>query len=346
LSSNNKVYHNNFIDNKQQVFVSSDSLDNVWDDGYPSGGNYWSDYTGADVMHGPNQDQHGSDGIGDTPYVIDANNQDNYPWMNPSGAPPSQIYNLTITTTVGGTTDPSAGTYSYAAGSSVKATAIPDENYSFNHWELDGSWNYSNPISIIMDTNHTLHAVFIPDDVALTNITLSKTVVCQSFSMFIYVTAENQGGSAETFNVTAYADTTLIGTQTISNLPNGTSTTITFTWNTTGFAKGNYTISANATVLPGETDVADNNLTDGWVIVSYIGDISGPAGWPDGLVDIDDVTPIALAFASTLGPDGNYWHTPPCDNCPHNPNNDITNDGLIDIDDVIIPAIHFAETDP
>jgi hypothetical protein len=52
---------------------------NVWDDGYPSGGNYWSNYTGVDVKSGPNQDQPGSDGIGDSPHVIDANNKDNYP---------------------------------------------------------------------------------------------------------------------------------------------------------------------------------------------------------------------------------------------------------------------------
>jgi len=45
---------------------------NIWDDGYPSGGNYWSDYTGVDLDR---------DGIGDTEYVIDANNTDHYPLM-------------------------------------------------------------------------------------------------------------------------------------------------------------------------------------------------------------------------------------------------------------------------
>jgi hypothetical protein len=53
----------------------------VEDNGYPSGGNYWSDYNGTDMYHGPYQNQTGSDGIGDTPYVIDANNTDNYPLM-------------------------------------------------------------------------------------------------------------------------------------------------------------------------------------------------------------------------------------------------------------------------
>jgi parallel beta-helix repeat protein len=68
-SSNNKLHHNNFIDNLEQVFVENSSV-NVWDDGLE--GNYWSDYNGTDANH---------DGIGDTPYIIDANNTDNYPLM-------------------------------------------------------------------------------------------------------------------------------------------------------------------------------------------------------------------------------------------------------------------------
>ena len=41
---------------------------NDWDNGYPSGGNYWSVYSGVDNNHGINQDIPGSDGIGDTPH--------------------------------------------------------------------------------------------------------------------------------------------------------------------------------------------------------------------------------------------------------------------------------------
>ncbi len=80
-SSNNSIYHNNFQDNKYQAYDSRDN--NYWDDGYPSGGNYWSDYIGVDNNKGPNQDIPGSDGIGDTPYIIDADSQDNYPLMEP-----------------------------------------------------------------------------------------------------------------------------------------------------------------------------------------------------------------------------------------------------------------------
>jgi parallel beta-helix repeat protein len=65
-SDNNTIYHNNF-NNTDQVW--SDSL-NIWNDA--NEGNYWSDYTG--------QDKNG-DGIGDTPYVINVENQDNNPLM-------------------------------------------------------------------------------------------------------------------------------------------------------------------------------------------------------------------------------------------------------------------------
>jgi parallel beta-helix repeat protein len=80
-SSSNSIHHNNFINNTSHVY--SYYSFNTWDDGYPSGGNYWSDYTGVDFYSGPYQNETGSDGIGDTPYVIDENNVDHYPLMNP-----------------------------------------------------------------------------------------------------------------------------------------------------------------------------------------------------------------------------------------------------------------------
>ncbi|MCK4478194.1 right-handed parallel beta-helix repeat-containing protein [Candidatus Bathyarchaeota archaeon] len=68
----NDIYHNNFINNKIQVDTSYSV--NTWDDGYPSGGNFWSNYNGNDLDH---------DGIGDIPFVIDVNNTDHYPLMKP-----------------------------------------------------------------------------------------------------------------------------------------------------------------------------------------------------------------------------------------------------------------------
>jgi parallel beta-helix repeat protein len=77
-SSNNTICNNNFVGNTQQVYDYSwenpnyPSSVNLWNFGYPLGGNYWSNYTGVDSDH---------DGIGDTPYIIDANNTDHYPLM-------------------------------------------------------------------------------------------------------------------------------------------------------------------------------------------------------------------------------------------------------------------------
>ena len=84
-SSNNTMYHNNFVGNVAQASFVSICVGNVWDDGYPSGGNYWSDYNGTDSYHGTYQNVTGSDGLGDTPYIIDSNNTDNYPLMQPFG---------------------------------------------------------------------------------------------------------------------------------------------------------------------------------------------------------------------------------------------------------------------
>jgi hypothetical protein len=69
--------------NGNPVNPSPSFQENHWDDGYPSGGNYWSDYTGLDEKSGISQDLLENDGIGDTTYAININNQDRYPLMQP-----------------------------------------------------------------------------------------------------------------------------------------------------------------------------------------------------------------------------------------------------------------------
>ncbi|MEM2144017.1 MAG: right-handed parallel beta-helix repeat-containing protein [Candidatus Jordarchaeaceae archaeon] len=77
-SSSNKFFHNNFVNNWNQVLCEG-ICENIWDNGYPSGGNYWSDYNEVDEKSGLNQDQFGSDGIKDKAYCINADNVDRYP---------------------------------------------------------------------------------------------------------------------------------------------------------------------------------------------------------------------------------------------------------------------------
>ncbi|NIN00823.1 MAG: DUF1565 domain-containing protein [candidate division Zixibacteria bacterium] len=78
----NSICHNDFINNNQNSYNEDIANVNLWDDGYPSGGNYWHDYTGPDNFSGPEQDIPGSDGIGDVPYNITGGGQDRYPLMS------------------------------------------------------------------------------------------------------------------------------------------------------------------------------------------------------------------------------------------------------------------------
>ena len=93
-STNNTIYHNNIRDNSNQAHDDTND-GNYWDDGYPNGGNFWSNWTLPDIMNGVNQDISGSDGIVDNPYVIDADSQDDYPLTNPLDKLPPVITDLT-----------------------------------------------------------------------------------------------------------------------------------------------------------------------------------------------------------------------------------------------------------
>jgi len=195
------------------------------------------------------------------------------------------------------------------------------------------NWNVTN-MGTYDTTNYTVVSTFCLSfrppvyDVAITNVVPSKTVVGQGYSLNINITAANQGDYTETFNITAYANATIINTLTGITLTSGNSTTVTLTWNTTGFAKGNYIIWAYAWPVPGETDTADNTCTDGYVFVGLVGDINA-----DRIVDIEDIYTTALAYGTMPGqPD-------------YKPNLDINGDGIIDIEDIYTTALHYGEKD-
>jgi len=249
-SANNVIFHNNFIANTIPVYVSPGVYVNIWDNDYPSGGNYWGGYSDVDLRSGPYQNITGSDGIWDHSYVIDANNKDRYPLVKPFRG------------------------------------------------------------------------------VAVTDVTTSKTIVGQGFTLSIYAKILNHGLDDEVSTVTVYANTTIIATLKVT-LTNRNFTTTSFTWNTMGVAKGNYTIMVKTSPVPDESDTLDNTFIDGWITVAIVGDINA-----DGIVDISDIYLIALAFGA-MPPDPNY-----------RPNLDIIYDQIIDISDIYTAAIHFGETDP
>ena len=114
FSNGNQIYHNNIIDNDVQAF---DSGANTWDDGYPSGGNYWSDWTTPDSN---------ADGFVDNPYDIGFGNLDNWPFARTNGwitNPLSAPMNLMITqgsATLTWDNGPQTGDWYYVFSSDTK----------------------------------------------------------------------------------------------------------------------------------------------------------------------------------------------------------------------------------
>jgi len=262
-SSDNKIYHNSFVNNTLQV-QDARSIDpnvpqsiNIWDNGYPSGGNYWSDYTGADLLSGAHQNETGSDGIGDTPYIINEDNRDEYP--------------------------------------------------------------------------------FVVHDIAVSNVSTSKSgclpmpIVCQGYTAKIFMTVANHGNVPETFNVTVYAtnatNSYIIGKVVNATLNQNESTILTLAWNTTGWSRGNYTVSAVADTVSEEVHTEDNVFVDDVVEIVLAGDVCPT----DGYVGIDDIFNVATHFGRERGDPG------------YDPNKDITDDDYLGIDDIFIAASHFGQ---
>jgi len=141
-------------------------------------------------------------------------------------------------------------------------------------------------------------------DVAIVSVAPSATSIVTGEPVNISVIVKNEGSNAETFNVTAYADGNvtvigdeiLIGTQHLDNLVSGNWTTITFTWNTSGFPDDTYTISAVASVLLGEIDIEDNTCINGAVAISSMPIYVVPRRVRAELVIIVLVVVVAIAM--------------------------------------------------
>ncbi len=80
-----ECYHNNFVGGGVKCSRYEPGYHGFWDNGYPSGGNYWSGYSGVDEKSGDAQTAPGGDGIGDSPHHINYAFDDRYPLMEPCG---------------------------------------------------------------------------------------------------------------------------------------------------------------------------------------------------------------------------------------------------------------------
>lgn len=129
-ASNNSIYHNNILNNIMQA--QDNNYTNRWDNGYPSGGNFWSDYNGSDFFSGPDQDIQGYDGIGDTNYSIDTDSFDNYPLMEPiPDTLPPRIYLI------------SPANNSFIQQETIIDFYVYDGNLDFANYSIDGGLEQS-----------------------------------------------------------------------------------------------------------------------------------------------------------------------------------------------------------
>jgi len=175
-------------------------------------------------------------------------------------------------------------------------------------------------------------------DVALTAGCPLKTVVGRTYLCDANVTASNQGGYTATFNVTAYANEVMIGKQNIT-LDAGSSADLTFVWNTTGFALGNYTLRFVADTVPEELETVDNAFNCSIPVrIGGRGDVTGPEiGVPDNVCDMRDIGYVASKFGTN--PSSPNW----------NPNCDVTGpiqyrgDNKVDMRDIGDVCSHFRE---
>lgn len=162
---------------------------------------------------------------------------------------------------------------------SVLATTVTDENSRYSHawtpsktgtYKLKASWPGDASTSPAESPIITVDVVGA-HDIAITDIKASATSVKAGDSVTISVYIKNEGHFTETFDVTTYYDGNLIKIwKTGVSLDAKATITLIFTWDTAGVAEGTYVISAEASVVPGETDAGDNTYTNGTITISVL----------------------------------------------------------------------------
>jgi hypothetical protein len=188
---------------------------------------------------------------------------------------------------------------------------------------VPGETNTTNNVKV---ANNTLTILYNGHEIAVTKVQLGKTILGQGYNMTVTARVKNYGTYSETFNTTLYENTTIIQTQTVT-LSSGESTTLSFVWDSKGFAKGNYTAWAYAWPVKGQTDTANNTLKAAVQIeITIPGDVGG-----FHVVNILDVVMITSIYDTKQG------------NPKFNPNCDIENTGQITILDVVVCTSHYGQ---
>jgi len=186
--------------------------------------------------------------------------------------------------------------------------------------------NYTYFCTIHTDAmNGTLRVLPLIDD-AVTSITTSRSFAYNSVTanpVQVNVTATNLGSQTQSFFVSAMANSTLVGNQTVT-LAAGQTHQVSFQWNPSTLAKGIYILTAQATKVTGETNLSNNSITGPNFTIKFKGDVNG-----DCKVDIIDLSTVGAAFGSSIG------------SAAYKPNADLNNDNTINIVVLVLVAGSF-----
>ncbi|MEA2090718.1 MAG: CARDB domain-containing protein [Thermoproteota archaeon] len=202
-----------------------------------------------------------------------------------------------------------------------KATSRGSSILHLGETQLSAEWG----VPILHGASNGLVLVgIVCRDVAVISVEPFTSELYIGWTVNITVVVENQGDFTETFNVTLYYNSNIVGTETLVDLVAGAGVNLTFTWNTTGLDPGNYTIKAVASTVPEEIDISDNTYVDGVMKIKIDGDVNG-----DGIVNLFDLTIMADAFGCHPG-----------DLC-WNLQADLKRDNIINLFDLVIAGVNF-----
>lgn len=169
-ASNNTIYHNSFVNNDAQAhndILNSPFSINTWDNGYPSGGNYWSDYE----TRYPKAAEIDSSRIGDIPYVIDANNTDHCPLIEPFN---NTYYTLETTPPKISVLSPINQAYNE---SSVSLVFAVDKSVNWTGYSLDGKQDVTiTGNTTIANITNGMHNIIVYANDTFGNICASQNI--------------------------------------------------------------------------------------------------------------------------------------------------------------------------
>jgi len=180
-----------------------------------------------------------------------------------------------------------------------------------------------------LDIYYRVDSVPYQHDVAVFSVTHNPdtTVIYRGANVTIEIVAQNQGTKSESIRVYFFLNSIQIDSQGPIHISAGQLKPRTFTWNTTGFAYGNYIIKGHVGPVVGEVDMPDNTYINGVVTLTLPGDVNG-----DGIVNAFDLRELGKAYGST--PSTPNW----------NPEADINSDGAINIFDIDIMSSNWGQS--